>query len=177
MDTFGEKLRKAIEGQELGLEEVAQATGFQVHHLQAVQQDDFLNLYVCGGDETFATHTRWFCASDMTNGQAIIGERGWTLYYDNGHATFVDEQGVSTTMDLEETSDNEAALYESNDSGCHDGAIAWTENGETRVQGVWGCPGFGIQVEPVGTVRLRNRIELSAMHADGPRQFYMNRLN
>lgn len=48
MDTFGEKLRKAIEGQELGLEEVAQATGFQVDQLQALQQGDFSAL---PGDE------------------------------------------------------------------------------------------------------------------------------
>ena len=41
METFGQKLREAVESLGLCLEEVAQATGFDVHHLEALGRDDY----------------------------------------------------------------------------------------------------------------------------------------
>ncbi|HEY3176282.1 MAG TPA: DUF2914 domain-containing protein [Candidatus Polarisedimenticolia bacterium] len=44
METFGQKVRQAVESQGLPLAEVAEATGLGIEHIQALERDDFSAL-------------------------------------------------------------------------------------------------------------------------------------
>lgn len=58
METFGQKLRQAVESQGLRLDEVAEATGLAIEHIQALEHDDFAALpddeIVCEALRSFA---------------------------------------------------------------------------------------------------------------------------
>ena len=45
-----------------------------------VQGDGFTDVYVCGGDETFVSHSKWFCPEKLKEGGTVNFERdGWTM--------------------------------------------------------------------------------------------------
>ena len=71
METFGHKLREAVEGLGLRLEDVAQATGFDVHHLEALERDDFGAL---PDDEFVTEHLRAFARLVDVEPDAVISD-------------------------------------------------------------------------------------------------------
>jgi cytoskeletal protein RodZ len=71
METFGQKLRHAIDRQGLRLEEVARATGFGVHQLEALERDDYGAL----PDDDFMTeHLQVFARLVEVDPQLVVGD-------------------------------------------------------------------------------------------------------
>ncbi len=108
--------------------------------LAGVREGDFLKLYVCGGEQTYATHTMWFHAvpieGDILDHQADgasvhgeIDERG------DISGTLRDRDGVDHPFSLERVHDGSlAGLYTATTDGCTTGVIVW-ESGTDQSTG------------------------------------------
>lgn len=133
--------------------------------------------YVCGGDETRATLTRWFEGPAETTAGSLVAD-DWTLTWDGSSGTLTDPDGTASTWVAEDQS-RTAGLFEATDSGCHDGAIVWDAAGAATMLGTWGCYAANLpmlEVTPVGTVRLADTIDARVAAPDGDRTFTMTRV-
>jgi hypothetical protein len=108
--------------------------------MAGVRMGDILKLYVCGGEQTYATHTMWFHAvqieGDVIDGQAMgasvhgeIDERG------DMSGTLRDVDGVDHPWELTRVDDGSlAGLYTATTEGCTTGVIVW-ESGTDQSSG------------------------------------------
>lgn len=71
VETFGQKLRLAVERKGLRLDEVAKATGLVIEHLQALERDDFGAL---PGDDTLIEGLRSFARLAHVNPDQVIAD-------------------------------------------------------------------------------------------------------
>jgi hypothetical protein len=130
-----------------------------------VREGTRVTAYVCGGERTYDTLTRWFEA-DVREGDAVtITRDGYTLRLESSApdaaslpGTLTDAQGIARPFvaRLQPTAPL-VGLYDSNDSGCRAGAMVWYADGsaDPRVQGTW-CDRGGLveQVEPVRPLQV-----------------------
>jgi hypothetical protein len=130
--------------------------------------------YICGGEETMATHTRWF-GDDIWAGELTAQTSDWEFsadVYEDGADGFL----TSPDGDVWEFSLTDAGgLYQAEDAGCKDGAVLGPDaNGELSLQGVW-CDEVGslAQVTPVTTLALEPTIRVQVESDSGLRSFDM----
>lgn len=111
-----------------------------------VEGEGAVVAYVCGGSQTFATHSRWFTGPLDADGNFSANADGWTL---TGTIGKTDKDVVSaalvapdkTSTDLSATrgiAGSTDGLYDVQDSGCRTGVVAWTDPvGQRQLQGTW----------------------------------------
>jgi len=105
--------------------------------------EDRISVYVCGGPQTFATHTRWFRDGEIADdGSFTIELEGWTLAGElEGEvvtAELRDPDGA--TLQLEGagvTEDGVAGLYTANVDGCTTGVVVRGDENDPKAQGTW----------------------------------------
>lgn len=73
METFGQKVRQAVESQGLSLDEVAKATGLSIDQIQALQRDDFGAL---PGDDVVREGLRAFARLVEVHPDEVIADYG-----------------------------------------------------------------------------------------------------
>jgi hypothetical protein len=108
-----------------------------------VSAEGNVNAYVCGGESTFATHSRWFAGS-LSPSTALLDTDGFQLYVwprqksASVILTAPDGTEHSTDIDLAEAG-SRSALYESAaDSACRWGAVVVDDGSpEPGVFGTW----------------------------------------
>jgi hypothetical protein len=123
---------------------VGTATSGDVVFAAAV--DDVISIYVCGGDTTYATHTRWFrdIPLDEDGGFAATLE-GWTI---SGTAESDDSGNIMAELvgpadeqvSIRGTSvpeDGLAGLYTQEIDGCTTGLVVRGSDDDPQTQGTW----------------------------------------
>lgn len=108
-----------------------------------VSDQGAVDAYVCGGDSTFATESRWFVGS-FSSGSASLETEGrrldLTLRGDTTDVTLTTPDGVahSTVADRADAG-NHSALYESApDAACRWGVVVRDEGGAApEITGTW----------------------------------------
>lgn len=152
-----------------------------------------VNAYACGGDSTFATHSRWFCGEAFDGPNGLDTQRffdGWVLegvYYDDafegrlGRAR--DDQTVEyfpfTAGRAGPDSRTGAYIADAVNGGCT-GAIVVDDgfDAEPQVVGTW-CDGAGQfgQVTPVRPVDWASeQMTVSVDHPDVGAPFELRRV-
>ena len=60
---------------------LGEVEGTDARVVVTIREDGFTDVYVCGGDETFASHSRWFCPETLSEeGVAVTFDRdGWRM--------------------------------------------------------------------------------------------------
>lgn len=144
-------------------------------------------FYVCGGSTSFATMTRWFTGSSMTdaNGAFDSTEQGWSVHGQHGSAgwsgTLVSPDGTSRTWTvLTADAATMAGLYSTVDSGCRTGVIVRqdTSSDAPSVQGTW-CDDHGSfqQVTPIQPIALTSLgLHVQVPTASSARDLYVHRI-
>ena len=94
--------------------------------------------YVCGGDNTLATHTRWFVTPSGGSDLAFDHD-GWRLETSLSDGdisgSLIDPDGLESSFAANHTAEGDpAGLFTAFDSGCRDGVIV--ESGGSS-QGAW----------------------------------------
>jgi hypothetical protein len=145
--------------------------------------------YVCGGDASYATMTRWFLgASDPSQ---FDGARdGWSIHgttdpHAEWHGTLTSPDGTIYTWHTGTIADEGSiGLYDVMDDNCRTGAMVWTDSSDhqTHVQGTW-CSSVGVlagryeQVTPVRPVeRVDSTLELLVNLPTGARDLVAQRV-
>ena len=116
--------------------------------MAGVIEGGILKVYICGGEQTYATHTMWFHAlpidGDVVDGQAdgasVHGE-----FDERGDisGTFRDRDGIDHPWSMEPTREGSlAGLYTATTDGCTTGVIVW-ESGTDQSTGEPGYDGQG----------------------------------
>ena len=108
----------------------------------AVVEDD-VSVYVCGGDTTFATHTRWFRDIPLDDDGAFEATlEGWTISgnaeTDDITADLVgpaDEQVALAGASVPD--DGLAGLYTREIDGCTTGLVVRGPDDDPQTQGTW----------------------------------------
>lgn len=130
----------------------------------AVSDGERATFYLCGGDSTYETLTRWFTGSVAADGALDLSNAkgDWKVSgnLESGSGQITGDQGETFTWTAHAASGDVDGLYQVMDGSCRTGAVVGDLDGKgtTRLQGVW-CDGEGnfAQVIP-----LRNQIELTA---------------
>lgn len=104
--------------------------------------DGALRAYVCGGPDTYATHSRWFEGTLTADGAFDAVREGWALTGDAGpdgaSGTLTSPDGDELPFDAHPATAPLEGLYFALDSGCRTGAVVWTgAAGEPSLQGTW----------------------------------------
>lgn len=105
--------------------------------------EDTVSVYVCGGDSTFATHTRWFRDAALDDDGAFeMTLDGWTITgtaeEDRITATLRDEAGAELELDGNGVpEDGLAGLYTKEIDGCTTGLVVRGEGDDVQTQGTW----------------------------------------
>lgn len=123
-----------------------------------------LVAYVCGGEATFATHTRWFQADSAEGGGFEAARDGWTVAGEiDGEAasgTITGPAGEALSFSASAVDEGAAlGLFAVEDSGCRTGAVVQAgADGEPWLQGTW-CDeeDHFAQVTPVAPIELTDR--------------------
>jgi hypothetical protein len=108
--------------------------------LAGVREGDILTMYVCGGEQTYATHTMWFhalsIAGDVVDGQSGTASVHGELDGDGDIAgTFRGPDGMDRAWSMSRISDGSlAGLYTAETAGCTTGVIVW-ESGTDQSSG------------------------------------------
>lgn len=142
-----------------------------------VVQDGAATAYVCGGDETRTTLTRWFEGAGERDAGSLVQD-DWTLAWSGAAGTLTDPAGTESAWAKEDQS-RTAGVFDAEDSGCRDGAIVWDAGGSPVIRGTWGCYGGDnpmLEVTPVGTLRLADTIEATVAAPDGDHTFTLARV-
>jgi hypothetical protein len=108
--------------------------------IAGVRDGEYIHVYVCGGEQTFATHTMWFrtvpiegdVLDQQTAGASIHGD----IEADGSMSgTLRDSDGVDHPWSMEPTRDGSlAGLYTAMTDGCTTGVIVW-ESGTDQSTG------------------------------------------
>jgi hypothetical protein len=118
--------------------------------LAGVREDDILTMYVCGGEQTYATHTMWFHALPIVDG-IIDGQTATASVHgeldDAGEltGTLRGPDGMDRQWSLSPTTQSSlAGLYTAVTDGCTTGVIVWesgtdqsTDEPTYDAQGTW----------------------------------------
>ena len=131
--------------------------------LAAIRDGTSVTVYVCGGDSTFDTHTRWFGGGSIDGeGAFSIDLEDWTIagtFDDLDVAgTLTDPDGAQMTYSASAIStDSIAGLYTAEPDGCRTGVVLQDNGGGITGQGTW-CN----QAAEFGQVIILEPIEVTA---------------
>jgi hypothetical protein len=137
-------------------------------------------LYVCGGDATYATHTRWF-AGEIADATIEANKDGWSIagdvWSDGAMGSLVDPSGNRIQWSAGIAGGTTiSGLYDTMDEGCRTGVIVIDDGrGAPIVQGTW-CNADGLreQVTPISPVALTDRgIEVAVEVAGVERRLFV----
>jgi hypothetical protein len=145
--------------------------------LGLVVDGERVSAYVCGGELTRATISRWFEGAGSTDAGTLATD-SWELAWNADTGTLTDPSGVVSTFAVADQTES-AALYDADDSGCRDGAVVWDDGGGLVLLGTWGCYAAGtelLEVTPVGTLRIADTLEATATGSDGEHAFTLSRV-
>src|SRR5688500_11002329 len=145
------------------------------------EEVDRFVVYVCGGDATYTSHTRWFAGDLRGGGRALAATRdGWTidgLVAGDGtwaSGTLTDPAGASlawtATIGGGDVGDEGVpGLYAAVDDGCRTGVVVLDDgSGTARAEGTGGhADGARAQVTPVAPMMLTSRGLEVAVVVDG----------
>lgn len=109
----------------------------------AVSAEGYVEAYVCGGDTTFATHSRWFTGS-LSSSSASLETEGLrldvTLQGETTDITLTEPDGAAhSTLAERAGAGSRSAVYESTaDTDCRWGVVMLDDGGvEPEVFGTW----------------------------------------
>lgn len=128
----------------------------------AVTDGEEVALYLCGGPETVATHTRWFKGKLDERGAFSMAKDGFTASGDlaAGTGTVTTAEGVTLTWSMRPSEGAIEGLYATVDEGCRTGAVAadFDGDGVVDLQGAW-CDAESrfAQVTPITPIAVTDR--------------------
>ena len=128
----------------------------------AVSDGEHVAFYLCGGAETYATHTRWFKGAIDEGGAFSIENDGFVAKGDltSQSGTVKIAAGETWAWSLRPAEGEIEGLYEAMDGSCRTGAVAadFDGDGVVDLQGTW-CDGQSrfAQVTPITPVAVTDR--------------------
>lgn len=108
----------------------------------AAVEDDTISVYACGGEQTFATNTRWFRDGTLADDAFSMELDGWTIAGDVAartiDGTLTDPAGNQIAWSVEAVGDDElAGLYTKEIDGCVTGLVVQRDGETLDTQGTW----------------------------------------
>jgi hypothetical protein len=144
----------------------------------AAINEDRIGLYVCGGDDTFASHSRWYDGViNLTTGDFDLALNGWVvtanLASGNMQGTIVAPDQSELTFVAAPAGDGIVGVYDGEPNGCRIGVVVMGSDAAPTVQGVW-CDDQNMfsQVTPMGPASLTEAGLLHVVTLDGQNEFF-----
>ncbi|HET6584640.1 MAG TPA: hypothetical protein VFG69_14375 [Nannocystaceae bacterium] len=145
--------------------------------------EDTVSVYVCGGDTTFATHTRWFRDAELDDdGSFEMTLDGWTISGsvadDRLAASLESDMGEALELAGEAVAeDGLAGLYTAELDGCTTGLVVRGEGDDVQTQGTW-CSDQSqfaqvIVLEPLALTSMGIHVEVMRPDPLGVTDFYV----
>ncbi|MFT3765509.1 MAG: hypothetical protein QM820_08350 [Minicystis sp.] len=146
-----------------------------------VSDGERLQLYLCGGPETYARYTRWFQGPIAADGTFSIESGGFVAEGDlaRGGGTVRTDDGQTLSWSVTPADSALGGLYAAMDGSCRTGAVVgdFDGDGELDLQGTW-CNGKDVfaQVTPLLPIALTDRGVRVSVQIDPPKVLFVDRV-
>lgn len=148
--------------------------------------EDRISVYVCGGPQTFATHTRWFKDGELDDDGAFAMELdGWMLSGAvDGElvtASLRDPDGFVLQLEGAGVPEDEVAgLYIAPIDGCTTGVVVRGDENDPQAQGTW-CDAQAnfaqvIVLEPLVLTSMGIEVSVTKPGTDEPTTFFVEKI-